>query len=65
VPANRLGYTAGWSAWQLKILQEVITLVVFAGFSLWWLGEAPRWNHLVACTLVVGAVVMAFWPSGS
>src|SRR5688572_28979848 len=39
VPANRLGYTAGYSAFQLKIMQEVITLVVFSVFAVFVLKE--------------------------
>lgn len=62
VPANRWGY-GQFSAYQLKILQEVITLVVFMGFSAFWLGEAPRWNHLVAFALVLGAVGFGFRPT--
>jgi uncharacterized protein (DUF486 family) len=61
VPANRLGY-GQYTAYQLKILQEVITLVVFVGFSAVWLGEAPRWNTLVAFVLILAAVGFAFLP---
>lgn len=61
VPANRWGH-GRFSAAQLKIIQEVITLIVFAGFSVLYLGESLRWNHLVAFALVVGAVVFAFLP---
>jgi uncharacterized protein (DUF486 family) len=61
VPANRWGY-GHFSAYQLKIIQEIITLVVFMGFSAVWLGEPPRWNHLIAFALVVAAVVFAFLP---
>jgi uncharacterized protein (DUF486 family) len=59
VPANRLGYGA-WSAFQLKILQEVITLIVFVAFALVWLGESPKWNHLVSFALILAAVGFAF-----
>jgi uncharacterized protein len=61
VPANRLGYGA-LSAYQLKILQEVITLVVFMGFSAAWLRERPAWNHLAAFFLILAAVGLAFLP---
>jgi uncharacterized protein (DUF486 family) len=61
VPANRLGY-GQFSAYQLKIMQEVITLLMFIVFSAIWLGEAPRWNHLVAFALVLAAVGFAFVP---
>lgn len=59
VPANRWGYGT-FTAAQLKILQEVITLVVFAGFSIWWLGESLKWNHLAAAVCLVGAVYFVF-----
>ena len=45
---------------QLKVIQEVISLLVFAGFSVWWLGEALRWNHLGAFFCLVGAVWFMF-----
>ncbi len=61
VPANRLGH-GQFTAYELKIIQEVITLVVFVGFSAVWLGEAPRWNTIVAFLLVLAAVGFAFLP---
>src|SRR5256885_14644343 len=61
VPANRWGYGT-FSAYQLKLAQEVITLLVFIAFSALWLGETPRWNHLVAFVLVLAAVGFAFLP---
>jgi len=45
---------------QLKTMQEVITLGVFAVFSTFYLGEAIRWNHIVAFTLLAGAAFFAF-----
>ncbi len=63
VPANRWGYGHyGFSGAQLKITQEVITLVVFALFSVSFLGEPLRWNHLLAFALVVAAVVVIAEP---
>jgi uncharacterized protein len=59
VPANRIGYTV-YSGAQLKTIQEVITLVVFAVFSTTYLGEALRWNHMVAFALLAGAAFFAF-----
>lgn len=59
VPANRLGHGM-FSAPQLKIMQEVITLLVFAGFSVLYLKEAIRWNHLVGFLLILGAVAVVF-----
>jgi uncharacterized protein len=61
VPANRWGH-GQFTAYQLKILQEVITLVVFATFSALYLGEPPRWNYLVAFVLILAAVGFAFIP---
>lgn len=63
VPANRYGY-GRFSAYELKIMQEVITLLGFAGLAILWLGETPRWNHGVALLLVVAAVGFAFLPGG-
>ena len=61
VPANRWGY-GQFTAYQLKITQEVITLLVFMVFSALWLNEPPRWNYLVAFVLVLAAVGFAFLP---
>ena len=61
VPANRLGY-GQFSAFQLKIIQEVITLGVFLGFAVFWLGERVRWNYGVALVLILAAVYFAFLP---
>jgi len=47
VPANRMGHGT-FNAAQLKTIQEILTLLVFCGFSITYLGEAIRWNHLVA-----------------
>jgi hypothetical protein len=44
----------------LKILQEVITLSVFMVFAFFYLGEAPRWNHILSFACIVGAVLFAF-----
>ena len=60
VPANRLGHGT-LSAFQLKILQECITLVVFMGFAWLWLGESPELKHLVSFGLILAAVAVAFW----
>ena len=61
VPANRLGY-GQFTAFQLKIIQEVITLVVFLGFAVFYLGEKVRWNYGVALALILAAVYFAFLP---
>ncbi|MBL0928398.1 MAG: DMT family protein [Phycisphaerales bacterium] len=62
VPANRFGHVSQggpFTAAQLKIIQEAITLTVFAGFSLWVLGERLRWNEVVAFALIFAGVVVA------
>ena len=61
VPANRLG-SGQYSATQLKIMQEVITLAVFSVFALLYLGEKIRWNHLAAFACIIGAVAFTFLP---
>ena len=61
VPANRLGY-GEFTAFQLKIIQEVITLIVFLGFAVLYLGEKVRWNYGVAFALILAAVYFAFLP---
>jgi len=59
VPANRIGYTA-LSLPQLKILQEVITLAVFAPFSLWYMGQPLKLDFLWAGCCLLGAVYFIF-----
>lgn len=59
VPANRIGHST-FSAAQLKTLQEVITLVVFAVFSIFYLKESLKWNHLVGFLMIIGAVAFIF-----
>jgi uncharacterized protein (DUF486 family) len=59
VPANRLGYTH-YSGFQLKILQEVITLAVFMGFAVMFLKEKLAWNYVVAFAFLGGAAFFAF-----
>ena len=61
VPANRWG-NAVYSATQLKIIQEIITLLVFCGFATLYLGEKLRWNHFAAFVCIVGAVMFTFLP---
>jgi len=62
VPANRIGYGA-YTGQQLKIMQEVITLAVFAGFSMWFLGEPLRWNYAAAMACLVAAVAFIMLPA--
>ena len=59
VPANRMGYEH-FSAAQLKTMQEVITLVVFALFSWLYLGESLRWNHAVGFSLIAAGAWFIF-----
>jgi uncharacterized protein (DUF486 family) len=61
VPANRLGY-GQFTGSQLKIIQEVITVVVFIAFAWLYLGERLRWNEAAAFALVVAAVVVVNLP---
>lgn len=64
VPANRIGFRENggpFSLIQLKVIQEVVTLVVFVGFStLAFKTESLKWNHAVACLLLVAAVYLVF-----
>ncbi len=59
VPANRIGH-ATFSAAQLKIIQEVLTLVVFAVFSIFYLKEGLKWNYVVSFFFILVAVFFAF-----
>lgn len=61
VPANRIGFR-DMSVYQLKILQECITLAVFMAFAVFFMGEAPRVKHVVAFALVLAAVIVCFRP---
>lgn len=61
VPANRWGSYA-YSTTELKIIQEVVTLVVFAGFATLYLGERIRWNHVAAFLCILAAVAFTFLP---
>jgi uncharacterized protein len=61
VPANRIGYNqSGFNAFQLKIIQEVITLAVFTVFAVWFLKEKMEWRYLASFACVLGAVYFAF-----
>lgn len=59
VPANRIGYSF-FSATQLKILQELISIAVFLVFAMLVLGESFRWNYGVSFALILAAVYFAF-----
>ena len=60
VPANRTGYAKGMSGFQLKMLQEVITLLVFTIFAVYYLKEPFHWRYLVSFVLLMGAVWFMF-----
>jgi uncharacterized protein (DUF486 family) len=64
IPANRLGsaYTGGpFSMWQLKLIQEVISISVFVVFTLFFFkGDVLRWNHVVGFLFLLGAVYFFF-----
>ena len=64
VPANRIGYST-FSATQLKIIQEIISLTVFSAFAVLMLGEKLRWNHGVSFLFLLGAVYFAFLKTKS
>ncbi len=59
VPANRIGHTQ-FNAAQLKTMQEIITLIVFAVFSVMYLGEPLKWNHFVGFIFLVLAAAFIF-----
>ncbi len=59
VPANRIGYGV-YSASQLKTIQEVITLLIFSGFSVFVLGEMLTWRHLLGFTLIAAGASLVF-----
>jgi uncharacterized protein (DUF486 family) len=60
VPANRIGY-GEFTGYQLKIIQEVITLCVFVVFAFFYLGESLKWNYALSFLCIMGAVTFAFW----
>jgi uncharacterized protein (DUF486 family) len=64
VPANRIGFKENggpFSLLELKVIQEVITLLVFIIFSLvFFKNEALRWNHFIGMLLLIGAVYFVF-----
>lgn len=64
VPANRMGYVENggpFSLFQLKVIQEVITLTVFSVIvTIFFKGESLHWNHAVAAIMLIGAVYFAF-----
>lgn len=63
VPANRLAY-GSFSGYQLKIMQEAISLSVFMIFAFYYLGEPLRWKYAVSLSLIALAVAVAFSDIG-
>ena len=61
VPANRIGH-AVYSAAQLKTIQEIITLIVFVGFSVLYLKEPIGWNHLLGFAFIALGAFFIFRP---
>ena len=59
VPANRIGY-GYFNAAELKTIQEVISLTVFSLFSVFYLHETLRWNHILGFALIVLAAYVIF-----
>ena len=62
VPANRLGAQSGFTTAELKTIQEVITLVVFALFSIFYMGESFKWNYIVGFLLIAAGAAFVFKP---
>ncbi len=60
IPANRIGYENGIGLGELKVMQEVITLLVFVPFALLFMDEKWRWDYLWAFFCIVGAVFFVF-----
>jgi uncharacterized protein (DUF486 family) len=61
VPANRIGSNQ-YTVTELKIIQEVITLTVFSGFAVIYVGEKLRWNNFAAFLCILAAVAFTFLP---
>ena len=60
VPANRTGYLNGMTGFQLKMTQEVVTLLVFSFFAVFYLKEPFHWRYLVSFAFLIGAVFFMF-----
>jgi hypothetical protein len=59
VPANRIGFGT-YTAAELKVIQEIISLAVFFGFAVFVLGEKLTWNHAVGFSLIAGGAFFIF-----
>lgn len=64
VPANRIGFNENggpFTLWQLKVIQEVVTLTIFSAFMLFFFKDQPlKWNHIVGFGLLILAVFFLF-----
>lgn len=69
IPANRIGYNANggpFTLFQLKVIQEVITLTVFTLVAMFFFsGEKLQWNHIAAFICLVAAVCFVFLPQNN
>lgn len=59
-PANHIGFTSRWNGCQLKIVQEIITLVIFNFPAVWYLKEPIHWKYLISFAVILAAVYFAF-----
>lgn len=59
VPANRAGY-GYFNAAELKTIQEILSLTVFMGFAVFYLGEPLKWNYILGFTMIAGAAFVIF-----
>lgn len=60
VPANRIDKVDGFNLFQLKMIQEAITLIVFCAFAVWIMKEPFQWRYIVSFALLIGAVYFMF-----
>lgn len=60
VPANRFGKVDGFNLFQLKMIQEAITLIVFCAFAVWIMKEPFQWRYVISFVLLMGAVYFMF-----
>ena len=60
VPANRIGFMSGYNTFQLKMMQEIITLVVFSLFAVFIMKESFKLNYIISFCLLIGAAYFMF-----
>jgi len=60
VPANRYGIQEGFNGFQLKTIQEVVSLTIFGLFAVFFLKEPLKWNYMVSFGLLIGAAYFMF-----